>query len=90
VIFITNTYSLKVKNTMLINISARKGGAIYHESNGYCNVSNVCGSNLRAKENYHFALDKLNNTNAVNGFNMASFTYCSRNSEGSFTVLFQF
>jgi len=90
VVYSSGDYMIKVKNTMFFNISAGKGGAIYHESNGYCNVSNVCGSNLRALNNYHFALVKLNNANAVNGFQMASFTYCSRNSEGSFTVLFQY
>ena len=90
VIMITDSYSLKVKNTMFFNISAGKGGAIFLETNGYCNVSNVCGSNLRAQYNYHFALVKLNNANAMNGFQMASFMYCSRNSEGSFTVLFQY
>ena len=90
VVLIRNDYSLQVKNTMFFNISAGKGGAIFHESNGNCNVSNVCGSNVRAQNNYHFSLIKLNNGNAVNGFQMVSFTYCSRNSEGSFTVLFQY
>jgi len=90
VIFCCGDYSSKIKNTMFFNISAGKGGALFHESNGNNNVSNVCASNCRALNNYHFGLIKLNNGNAVSGLNMVSVTYCSKNAEGSFTLLNQY